>query len=633
MRYLVRSVEHGWLGGLSFSGAAWRLAPRDQWIGWGDESRKEHLGRVVCNSRFLILPHVSVPNLASHLLSLSAKRILADWPQRYGIEPVLLETFVERGRFTGACYRAANWEYVGSTQGRGRQDRQKRADVGVKDVYLFPLCAKARQILCNWIEPIRGQFADAADWATEELGSAALGDERLENRLLVLARDLYARPQANIPQACGSRAKTKAAYRFFDHNRVDMHAILGSHYEATAGRVAEQPVVLAVQDTTSLNYSTHPATADLGLIGSKRDGIIGLLVHDTIAFDVGGTPLGLIDVQCWARNPADFGKKHRRYELAIEQKESKKWLNSFTAASHLQRRCPKTMVVSVGDREADIYELFVHALSEPDNARLVVRAERDRVLAQGQGHVWDYLARLPVAGIQIIRVPRRGKTPARDAHLEIRFAAVTLKAPKRKWKLGPCSIWAVLAQEINTPPEVEPLKWMLFTTVEVATFDHAIERLAWYTRRWGIEVFHKTLKSGCKIEERQLGSADRIEACLAIDMVVAWRIFHLTKLGRETPDVPCSVYFEEHEWKALVSFITRSPDAPQHEPSLREATRMVASLGGFLGRKCDGEPGTKSLYLGLQRLDDIAATWLHMAIIHAPQLLSKPPPVSRPPYG
>jgi hypothetical protein len=147
------------------------------------------------------------------------------------------------------------------------------------------------------------------------------------------------------------------------------------------------------------------------------------------------------------------------------------------------------------------------------------------------------------------------------------------------------------------------------TTLAVENFEQACQKLDWHARRWGIEVFHRTLKSGCPIETRPLGNADRLEACLAIDLVVAWRIFHLTKLGRETPEVPCPVYFEEIEWKALVGFLRQDPMAPPPPPSLREALRRVASLGGFLGRKGDGEPGTQTIWLGLQRLDDISAAW------------------------
>jgi hypothetical protein len=272
----------------------------------------------------------------------------------------------------------------------------------------------------------------------------------------------------------------------------------------------------------------------------------------------------------------------------------------------------------VGDREADIYELFELALRGPCAPKLLVRASHNRLLAEGQEQLWGKVSKEEVCGTQEVQVPRRGNRPARVARLEVRFAEITLKPPIRKPEFGELTIWAVLAQEVDAPQDVEPIEWMLLTTCQVTTFAEATEKLAWYAIRWGIEVYHRTLKSGCKIEERQLGHADRIETCLAIDLVVAWRIFHLTKLGRETPDVPCTVFFEEDEWKALTAYISRNPIPPDRPPKLREAIRTVASLGGFLGRKSDGEPGTKSLWLGLQRLDDITTMWKIMIDSHVP---------------
>jgi len=368
-------------------------------------------------------------------------------------------------------------------------------------------------------------------------------------------------------------------------------------------------VVLAVQDTTSLNYSAHPATTDLGLIGYRKNGGTGLIVHDTMAFNPEGIPLGLLDVQSWARDPADFGKKHQRHQLPIEQKESIKWLNSYEQVARAQRECPATLLVSVGDREADIYELFALATKTATAPKLLVRAEQDRVLADGQGHLWAHLSSQKVAGFQELYIPRQRQRPARTATLAVRFAEVQINPPKRHRKLPSIRIWAVLAQEQGALEGIEPLEWLLLTTCEVVTFDQAVEKLGWYAKRWGIEIFHRTLKSGCNIEERQLGAADRIEACLAIDLVVAWRIYHLTKLGRETPEVPCTVFFEDAEWKALTAFTTKNAHPPAEPPSLMAAMMMVAALGGFLGRKCDGQPGPKSIWLGLQRLNDITETW------------------------
>ena len=499
--------------------------------------------------------------------------------------------------------------------------------VPVKDVYIYPLRPDARDILVEEICPGQqtqpGQWIPT-DWSEEEFGRVELGDKRLTKRLMSIARDFYARPQAAIPQACRTRAKTKAAYRFFDHPEAQMDTLLSQHYTSTVNRCKAENIILAVQDTTSLNYSAHPAMEGIGPIGSSKEGAIGFLVHDTMAFNLEGTPLGLLDVQSWARNPDEFGKKHQRRNLPIEQKESYKWLKSYEKVNKAQQSCPETVFVSVGDREADIYELFQMATKKESLAKLLVRAEHDRMLKDGQGHLWEHLTGLEASGIQELSVPRQKHRPARIAKMEVRFAEVYLNPPVNQKHLQPVRIWAILASEIDAPADQASLEWMLLTTCPVHDFDQALEKLRWYALRWSIEVYHRTLKSGCKIEERQLGAVGRIEACLAVDMVVAWRIYHLAKLGREVPDVPCTVFFEDAQWKALVAYITKKPIPPKEPPTLREAIRMTASLGGFLGRKCDGEPGTKSLWLGLQRVDDLAAMWmLMMDFIHS---TADPPP-------
>jgi hypothetical protein len=518
-------------------------------------------------------------------------------------------------------------------------DRDRAYCAPVKEVYIHPLQRDARKVLSvePQPKPIRcrlGEAGVAQDWAEEELGEAEIGDRRLNKRLVRIAQAFYGQPQANIPQACQSRAETKAAYRFMDHSETSMEKILDPHYQATVARMRREGVVLAVQDTTSLNYTAHPATENLGPIGYRKDRGLGLILHDTMAFNREGTPLGLLDVQCWARDGGDFGKKKRRHSLPIKEKESYKWLVSFRKVAEAQKQCPQTMVVSVGDREADVYELFELAWSDPSGPKLLIRAEQDRLLAEGQGHLWEKMAQQEVAGTQEIQVPRRKNRPARVAQLEIRFGKVSLKPPAGKRRgLRELSLWAVWAREAEAPPQGERIEWMLLTTLPVTTFEEAVEKLAWYTIRWGIEVYHRTLKSGCKVEERQLGHADRIETCLAIDMVVAWRIFHLAKLGRETPDVPCTVFFEEAEWKALVAYVTQNPQPPNKPPTLREAMRMVATLGGFLARKGDGEPGTKSLWLGLQRLDDLSSMWKLLTTIPNSHPPSFPLVSSNPGYG
>jgi hypothetical protein len=637
LRYLIWSERFGPLGGLSFSASAWRVRCRDEFIGWSEDARRYTQQLVVNNSRLLIAPMVKVPDLASHVLSQCAKRLAEDWQERYSYRPVLVETFIERGRFTGTCYRAANWQYVGKTTGRGRQG----TGATTKDVYLYPLCEDWKQRLCSLPDGTISTIAqtpqcEPADWTEEEFGAAPLGDRRLVERLMQLGDSFFAKPTANIPQACATKAATKAAYRFFDNDRIGMDAILAPHYEATVQRMRNHEIVLVVQDTSSLNYTSHPMTEGLGPINTMKDKSIGLLLHDTMAFTPEGTPLGLLDVQCWARDPAEAGKRHQRYSKAIEEKESIKWLNSYRAVCEVQARCPKTQLIVMADREADIHELFVEYVKIHKSAQLLIRAEKSRnrnVYHQDEPiqHLWSCIKATVPAGLVELLVPPRQDRPSRLARLEVRFAPVTLKAPRRKSGLPDVPVYAVLAKEIDPPAGVdEPLEWMLISTLPVISFEEAKTVLARYARRWGIEVYHRVLKSGCRIEDRQLGSARRLENCLAIDMVVAWRIHHLTWLGRETPEMPCTIFFEDEEWKALVGFINQTPVVPVTPPTLRQALVMVATLGGFLNRKSDKDPGTETIWRGLQRLDDI--TRAYIAFVLRPQ--QPPSPVSsNPTYG
>ena len=631
IRYLIVSERYGYLGGLSFSAAAWKLEARDDYILWDEESRKSNLDSVVCNSRFLIHPQVNVKNLASHSLSLCISRLSKDWYERYGISPILLETFVDQERFEGTCYRAANWIHIGQTKGRGRKDVFNRNDKSIKDVYVYPVRKNFQEILCDGNPRPLPKPREPVDWADEEFGCAELGDQRKLNRLLMIARDFYANPKANVPQACGSRAKTKAAYRFFDDKKNTMDKILSPHFKSALNRIQKERIVFAVQDTTVLNYSAHPATENLGPTNNKEDTLIGLIVHDTMAFSLAGTPLGLMDVQCWAR-PEEARDKTKNKKLPIDEKESSKWLKSYHAQAEFQKRCPDTKIVNVSDRESDIYEFFELASREPNGPDILVRAKNNRSISGQQKRLWDYVAKQKLAGIREIQVPRKKNQKARKANVEIRFSEVTLNPPCHKPAMKPLKIWALLAEEIDPPEGVEALNWKLLTTCPINNFENACEKMDWYCIRWGIEIYHRTLKSGCKIEERQLGHAERIETCLAIDMVVAWRIYHLAKLGRETPDVPCTVFFEDAEWKALVAYKTQNATPPKNPPTLRNAMRMVASLGGFLGRKSDGEPGTKTLWLGLQRLDDLTEMWKIAISTFAPHF-ANPPPVASNSYG
>jgi len=588
IRYLIESEHGGLLGGLSFSSAAWRLAARDHWIGWSDQTRAQRLGLVVNNSRFLILPQIRVANLASRVLGFASQRVAEDWETRYAVRPVLLETFVDPAVYRGTCYRAANWQFTGQTTGRGRQDEGDLSRP--KDIYLLPLQPDFRQVL-GGCPP-----ASPEDWAEEEFSHSVLGDRRLHKRLFKLARNFFAHPQGSIPSACGNKAAVKAAYRFFQHPAVNMDNILAGHQVATADRIRRhQGVVLAVQDTTTLNYHTHATTDDLGPIDAR--GTQGLLVHDTMAFTTEGVPLGLIDIQYWAR-PEKKGKN--------PVSESGKWLASFEATKSVHQTCPRKLMVSVGDREADFYDLFTQV--EPDGPQLLVRAMHSRKLLDSEHSVWLHLQRTYPAGTIEVQIPARGGRKARVANLDVHYDRVTLAPPGNKRHHPPIQLWAVLARETQPPSGVAPLEWQLLTTVATDTFEDACERVAWYTKRWGIEVFHRTLKNGgCNIEQRQLGTGDRLAACLALDMVVAWRLYYMTKIGKHVPDLPCTAFLSEDEWRALVSY-SRQDKSPAAPPTTREATLMIARLGGYQDRK--GKfPGNTTIARGVEALTWITVSW------------------------
>ena len=626
-RYLIHSPRAGWLGALAFSAAAWQLAVRDRWIGWSAQCRRAHLGRLVANSRFLLLPGIEVPNLGSHVLGLAAQRVVSDWQAHYGVKPVLLETFVDEARHAGTVYRAANWQRLGRTAGRGRQDRHGRGEAGAKAVYVLPLQRNWRSVLCR--APVQAlrlpPEGDAeASWVENEFGRVRFADGRLRSRLLKLAGAFFDQPLAPIPQALhGDAGQTKAAYRFFHNPQVDLQSLLQPHYEATAARIGAHPVVLVPQDTTSLNYDAHAATQDLGPINTVN-GPVGLKLHDSLALTPEGIPLGLVDIRVWARDARETGKARRRKERPIEDKESARWLHGLRRLAELQRLCPQTRLVSVADREADIYELFQEAAGGRKGPDLLVRASRTTQRRVNDEEaitpLWEHLPRQPLQGTCELSIPGRGGRKRRITTLEVRCAPIQLRPPKRLLGAPALSLWAVHAVEPE-PPEGHPaVEWMLITTVPTPDLETALERLRWYTARWNIEVFHRTLKSGCRIEDRRLGDAHSLQACLAIDLVVAWRVMYLTKLGRETPELPCSVFFEEAEWQALYCHHHRCPEPPQTPPSLGEAMRWVAKLGGFLGRKSDGHPGAATLWRGLCRLSDITATFtiFHPSIPNGP---------------
>lgn len=450
------------------------------------------------------------------------------------------------------------------------------------------------------------------EWAHQEFALAPLPDPRLVRRLITVASDFAQHPTAPLPQACGSWSKSKAAYRFFDNDAVEPEAILAAPVQATAGRARLHPVVLCVQDTTTLNYSTHPQTRGLGPISNNPDKTIGLLVHSTLALTVGGEPLGLLQVQSWARSRRRFGRACRqRNRTPLPQKESQKWMDSLTGCQNLAVQCPDTLLVNVADREGDLYDLFQQALAPSAGPRVhvLVRARHDRQVAHRQKYLWDFLAVQRVGARLKIKVPRKEGAPQRLATLAIRFAPVTLCPPGLKEEQPSLTLWAVEAREVRPPKGGKSICWRLLTTLPVATVEAAVEKVRWYAQRGQIELLHKVLKSGCQVEQRQLETARRLQRVLMVDLIVAWRVLALCKAARQTPAGLASDWLRAEEWQALACYVHERAQRPRRSPTVRQAVRWIAQLGGFLGRRSDGEPGPIVIWRGLQQLRAITAAW------------------------
>lgn len=450
------------------------------------------------------------------------------------------------------------------------------------------------------------------DWVNQELAHAQLSDPRLVKRLITITTSFAQHPTAAIPQACGSWGRTKAAYRFFDNDAVEPEAILAAHVQATVQRMQAHPVVLCAQDTTALNYSTHPQTRGLGPISNNRDKTLGLFLHSTLALTPAGQPLGLLHARSWARSGRHFGRSsHQRNRTPRTEKESQKWMDSLSACQALAARCADTTLVNLTDREGDLYDFFQQALDPSAGSRvhLLVRAQHDRQVDHPQNYLWDFLAaQRPQAQLKI-KVPRKDGQPGRLATLTIRFAPVTLRPPCLKEDQPPVSLWTVEAREVRPPKGAQPICWRLLTTLPVTSAEAAIEKVRWYALRWQIEVIHKVLKSGCQVEQRQLETTARLRRVLMVDLIVAWRVLSLCKAARQTPAAPASDWLTGDEWRALWCYHHERSCPPRRSPTLRQAVRWIAQLGGFLARRSDGEPGPIVVWRGLRELQAIAAAW------------------------
>lgn len=378
-------------------------------------------------------------------------------------------------------------------------------------------------------------------------------------------------------------------------------SILASHLDGVLARAREYQTVLAIQDTTELNFSTHPATDGLGFINQTQQR--GFKVHNCFAVSGTGAPLGLLHQHCWIREHPK-GQSEQRRRKPIEQKESYRWLQTAQVAERVL--ASRVSVIHIGDREADIFGLF--AQHRQPCSELLIRVSHNRKVRHELAQLIPTLEQAPIVGQMSVELNRRPNRAARTAHLQMRAMSVTLEVPRhhrQRSQHEPVTLNGIWVEELQPVEDGgAPIRWFLLTSLPIDSCEQVCQCVRWYSYRWLIERFHFTLKSGCRLEGLQLRSYQRLVKALATYSIVAWRLMWLTYQARLTPDESCELVLLRPEWRLLRrKFVPKSRS--KQPPTLHQAMVWIAQLGGFLARKGDGEPGLKTIWRGLTTLHSL----------------------------
>ena len=447
-----------------------------------------------------------------------------------------------------------------------------------------------------------------SSWIEEELCRAQFNDKRLNQRFLKIAKDLADNPEKSINSASLDWAATKAAYRFFDNHEVESQKILSPHFEATRLRCSNYKRVIVAQDTSYIDYSKHSKTKGLGksfkVYGNELKGIcqhVGLAMSDK------GLPLGLTYNKLWNRKETGESN-YRRWSLPLQLKESHRWIECMKNTKSLLEN---DQVIVVSDREGDIHEAFEKAYEL--DIDVVIRSSHDRIV-EGDLKISEVLSGVGIKGIQRLVVPGCGSRKKQVLNLDIRFTKIEFKSQPndqvshRNRYRSDFEVYVVDASDID-----HGVNWRILTTLPVENINDAKDILNIYSKRWNVELYFKSLKSGCNIEDCRLGESSKLIKYIALKSVIAWRIFWITFIGRESPDSNCETVLMRDEWRTTWLMLNRrkikegkisKENMPEKPPNLREAIHWIAGLGGFLRRKSDGEPGLITFWRGWNKLQN-----------------------------
>lgn len=472
-----------------------------------------------------------------------------------------------------------------------------------------------------------------ATWVKEEFRTLNLRDARRNRCGQKLATMLEQHPSMSIPAAVGGGGnETTQAYRFFGNEKIEASWIIEPHFHATRERICDQKVCILIQDTSEMDL-TRPTKQVEGagpLDGGAR---YGCLLHPLFALTEEGLPLGTADLIYWTRDKASLEldaktKRQLRKAAPIDEKESMRWIEGMRKAHEIANLCPDTQCILLSDSEADIYEMLVEGCATGGKSQFIVRGCQNRAVAVPKDAAEDTAKTLldavlltSVRATYEIHVrgrdtkvsceerSRRCAREPRKAIVEVRATTITLRPTYRLGqKLPPVTVNVVLVREVNPPEGEAPIEWLLITDLPITTTEEILRVAKLYTHRWQIEIFFRILKQGCRIEERRFEHIARWERFAMFNIIIAWRTYHLTIMGRSFPDMDCEVAFSISEWKAVYYF-TQKRQPPKKPPSLRVMIRMVAQLGGYVNRSRKDAPGPETILKGLHRMHDLAYCW------------------------
>lgn len=448
----------------------------------------------------------------------------------------------------------------------------------------------------------------------QEFDTIDLGHKSRNDRSKELLKTLFANPQESINAACDKWKHAKGAYRFLENPQVDAEEILGAHRRATIQRIQSQQTVCVAQDTTELDFGDHAPDDVRCLNRAERR---GLYDHSSVAFTPEKLCLGVLDVEFFDRSEASLGKTTERKSDPIQEKESFRWLEGYRRCCELSDQCPETQIVSLADREGDIYDIFVEAEKHESPADFVIRSKQVRSLPEKDEQIGgktykkmrDEVEKSDLVTTRQIKLPRTAKRAARTATLEIRAIRTKIKPPHaRRSTLPEVTLSVVLVQEVGGPQDGTDLDWLLLSSLPIDDYRDVLQIVDYYVARWPVEMFFRVYKSGCRVEDIMLEKKDRLIRALMFYKVIAWRILFVTFLGRECPELPCDVVFSEAEWKSVWKIVEET-EPPKTAPELSQFIPMLAQLGGYNARKHDGPPGMEAIWRGTRRMMDFALAW------------------------